>query len=159
MVSRAWPKVWPKFRISRRPDSRSSRLTTWALISRRARDDVRESGGIAAKDRVEVFFEIGEEFRVGDDAVFDDFGETAAILAFGERLQHGGIDQDQAGGIESADEVLPFRKIHAGFSADGAVHLGDQRGGDLHERDAAQAGGGGKTGYVADYAAANGDDQ
>ena len=27
-------KVWPKFKISRKPDSRSSRLTTWALISR-----------------------------------------------------------------------------------------------------------------------------
>ena len=93
-----------------------------------ARDDVwSESGRVAAKDGVEVLFEKGEEFCVGDYAVLDDFGEAAAVLAFGERLQHGGVDDDQASGIESSYEILAFRKIDAGFSADGAVDLGDER--------------------------------
>ena len=34
----------------------------------------------------EVFFEPGEKLHVGDDAVLDDFGKTAAVLAFGERF-------------------------------------------------------------------------
>ena len=44
----------------------------------RARNDVGERGGIAAEDGVAIFLEIGEKFGVGDDAVFDDFGEAAA---------------------------------------------------------------------------------
>ncbi len=36
MVSRAWPTVWPKFRIARSPSSRSSFSTTRALMRQHA---------------------------------------------------------------------------------------------------------------------------
>src|SRR5579859_3398291 len=124
-----------------------------------ARDDVRESGGITAKNGVEAFLKKSKKFCVRDDSIFDHFGKPAAVLALRQRLQHGGIHEDEARGIKSAYEVLPFRKIDAGFPADGAVHLCDQRSWDLHQRDTAEARGRSETGYVADYAAANGDNQ
>jgi hypothetical protein len=53
----------------------------------RTRNDVSESGRIAAKDGVEIFFEKGEEIGIGDDTVFDDLGEAATELAFRKGLQ------------------------------------------------------------------------
>ena len=48
--------------------------------------------------------------------------------------------------------------IDAGLAADGGIHLRQQRGGHLHEGDAALVAGGGKAGHVADHAAAERDD-
>ena len=46
-VSNAWAKVWPKFRISRRPDSRSSRLDHLGLGANAARNHEIERCGIS----------------------------------------------------------------------------------------------------------------
>ena len=54
----------------------------------RPRNDVSERGGIAAKDSVKVFFEKSEKFGISNDSLLDHFGETAAVLTFGQRLQH-----------------------------------------------------------------------
>mgnify|MGYP007003604265 CR=1 FL=1 len=66
------------------------------------------------------------------------------------------VDQNQAGLPEGAHQVFSLRKIHAGFSADAAVHLGQQSGGDLDEVHPPEEGGSGKARQVAHHAAAQG---
>src|SRR5215471_6472475 len=124
-----------------------------------AANDVVERGGVTTQDRIDAFFEEGEKFGVGDYAVLDDFGQAATEFALRESGESFGIDEDQLRGIERADEVFAFGQIDAGFAADGAVHLSDQGGGYLDERDAAQIRGGDKAGDVADDTTADGDQQ
>ena len=57
--------------------------------------------------------------------------------------------------IERANEIFSFRQIHARLTADGAVHLRYERRWDVHKTDAAQIGGSGETGDVADDSAAH----
>ena len=121
------------------------------------RNDVGKRMGFSAEHRGEIFFEVGEKRGVGDDAVLDDFGEAAAILALGERFQSGRIDEHEARGIERADKIFAFRKIDSGLAADGGIDLRDERGGNLHERNATQAGGSDEAGDVTDDASADGD--
>ena len=61
--------------------------------------------------------------------------------------------------MEGADEIFALRGIDAGFAANRAVNLRQQRGGDLHEIHAAAQDTGGKTGEITDNTAAKGDDQ
>jgi hypothetical protein len=49
--------------------------------------------------------------------------------------------------------------VHRGLAADAGIDLREQRGRHLHERHAAQEGGGGEAGEVADDAAAERDDR
>ena len=60
--------------------------------------------------------------------------------------------------MERPDEVLGRPEVDAGLAADAAVHLGQQRGRDLHEVQAPRVRGGGEAGHVAQDAAAQGDD-
>ena len=60
--------------------------------------------------------------------------------------------------MERADQVLAERVVDADLAADRAVHLRQQRRRHVHERDAAQEGGRGEAGDVADDAAADGDE-
>ena len=53
--------------------------------------------------------------------------------------------------IEGADEILPFRQVDAGFAADGAIDLSDERGRHVNNSDAAQVAGGDKSGNVSDH--------
>ena len=57
--------------------------------------------------------------------------------------------------IERANEIFSFRQIYARLTADGAVHLRYERCWDVHKTDAAQIGGSGETGDVADDSAAH----
>ena len=59
--------------------------------------------------------------------------------------------------MEAADQVLAADQVDAGLAADGRVHLGQQRGGDLEHRDAAHEDGRQEAGHVVDDAAAEGD--
>ena len=61
--------------------------------------------------------------------------------------------------VERADQVLAERMVDADLAADGAVDLREQRRRHVDERDAAQVGGRGESGHVADDAAADGDDR
>jgi len=124
-----------------------------------ARNDVGEGIGVAAQDGEQIFFEVGEERGVGDDAVLDNFREAAAKLAFGEGFESGGIDENEARGIKRTDEIFAFGKIDAGLAAHGGIDLRDERGGDLNERDAAKTGGGDEAGDVTDDASADGDEE
>jgi hypothetical protein len=86
-------------------------------------------------------------------------GVAGQQLARRQGAQHLGVGQHQARLVEGADQVLALGQVDGGLAADRGIHLGQQRGGDLHEADAAQQDGGGEAGDVADHPAAQRDDQ
>ena len=61
--------------------------------------------------------------------------------------------------MKHADEVFALGRVDGGFSADGGIHLCQQCGGDLCERDAALEHTGGKAGQIADHPAAQRNDK
>ena len=76
-----------------------------------------------------------EEPGFADDAGFDDLPEAGAVFALGQGVEHGGIDQYGDRLVEAADEILAAHQVDAGLAADGRVHLRQQGGGDLEERE------------------------
>src|SRR5690348_9869601 len=126
---------------------------------KRAGNQIGECRRITTQNSIEIFLQIGKELRVRDDAVLDNFGEAAAVLAFWQGFEGGRINEDEAGRIKSADEVLPFGQIHAGFSTDVAVHLCDQGSGDLHKLHSAETSGSGESRDVADHPAAHSNEE
>ena len=60
--------------------------------------------------------------------------------------------------MEGADQILALPRVDAGLAADRGIHLGQQRGGHLHDADAAPQDAGGEAGQIADHAAAERDD-
>jgi len=62
-----------------------------------ARHDVRERLGFAAEQAGQGAFEAREQFRIVDDAVFDDLGETGAELAFGQVASRGEVASTRRG--------------------------------------------------------------
>jgi hypothetical protein len=93
-----------------------------------ARDELAECRAIAPQNPFHVSFEQCEHRGVGNDGVLDDFGEATAEFAVRESAQQFRIGEHETGRIKGADEVLPFRQIHASFPADRAVHLCNERG-------------------------------
>src|SRR5712671_6765903 len=90
-----------------------------------ARNQKTERLAVSPQNFVQVLFEHRKHLRVRDDGMLDDFSQAAAKLAAGERAQKLGIGEYQLGRVKRSDQVLPFRKIYAGLSADGTVHLRD----------------------------------
>ena len=60
--------------------------------------------------------------------------------------------------MKGADHVLAARRVDGGLAADRRIHLGQNRGRDLHKIDAALIDGRRETRQVADHAAAKGGD-
>ena len=98
-----------------------------------------------------------EELGVADDAGLDDFVEAGAVLAVGQGVEHGRVDEDGERLVEAADQVLAADEVHAGLAADRGVHLGEQGGRDLEHGNAAHEDGGQEAGHVVDDAAAESD--
>ena len=115
--------------------------------------------GSSANTAAPVLLEPGEERRVAEQPVLGHLGVAGAHLARRQRAQHVGVGQHEARLVEGADQVLALRRVDAGLAADGAVHLRQQRGRDLHEAHAAAQDGRGEAGEVADHAAAERDDE
>ena len=99
-----------------------------------------------------------EEGAVADDAGFDGFLQAGAEFGGGEGGEGVDVGEDGERVVEAADEVFAGGEVDAGFAADGAVDLREQRGGDLDVADAAHVDGGEEAGHVADDAAAEGDE-
>ena len=121
-----------------------------------AQDHVRQRLGSLVEQLREVLLEPAEQLGIADEAVLDDLGEPGAQLARRQRGQGGGVAHHELGLVEGPDQVLAADVVDAGLAADGRVHLGQQRGGHLHEGDAALVAGGGKAGEVPDHAPAQG---
>ena len=128
------------------------------LVLAGATDGAGECFVVACEQGIEVRFEPFEKRVVADEPVLDHLGEARGQLAWrqgGERLR---IGDDGARLVEGTDHVLAQRMIDRGLAADCRIDLGEQRGRDLHERDAALVAGGDETREVADHPAAERDD-
>ena len=115
--------------------------------------------GAAGEDVGVVLLQPGEERLVAEHAVFRHFGIAGAELARRQRIEHGGVGDDQDRLMEGAEQILALRRIDPGLAADGGIDLRQQRGRHLHEIDAAAQDRGGKAGEIADHAAAERDDE
>ena len=150
----AWPKVWPKLRMARRPDSRSSWPTTQALISQLRRTACASAAVSRAHQPFDVRFDPVEQRRVGDRPVLDDFGQPGAEFARRQGVQRVEVADHQPRLVERADHVLAQRMVDAGLAADRRIDLREQGRRHLDERHAAHVAGRRKTRHVADHAAA-----
>ena len=79
----------------------------------------------------------GEESGVVDQAIFDHFGIAGAKLARVERVEEGGVGDDQRGLVKAADEILFPEGVDRGLAADRAVGLREQGGRQMDDRAAA----------------------
>ena len=129
------------------------------LVAARTLDGLGQRIRVAFQQPVQVLFEPDKKRRVADEAVLDDLGQPGREFTVGKRVERVGVDNHRARLVERADHVLAECMVHAGLAADRGVHLRQQRGRHLDERDTALIGRGGETGYVADHAAAEGDDR
>ncbi len=109
---------------------------------------------LQSAQRIALAFAPSEEFSIADQAVFDDLGVAGKQLAPRQGRQRVGVGKNQARLVEGADQVLADPGVDPGLAADRAVDLGQQGRRDLHEVDAAQQRRRGKSGHVANDAAA-----
>ena len=121
-------------------------------------DDRYQHVGRAREDFADARFEPREEIGVRRRAVLHHFVEPGPELPPRQRREHERIDDHVPRLVERADQVLPERMIDADLAADRAVHLRQQRRRDVGQRDAAKERRRGKTGRVAEDAAAHRDD-
>jgi len=120
-------------------------------------DDPFQDGGVSSLQGPGVVLERRQQIRVLDDAVFHDLGQTACEFPLRESLEKRQVDEDGLRLVKRPQQVLPRPGVHAGLAPDGAVHLREQRRGDLHEGKPPHVNRGEKARHVPDHAAAQGD--
>ena len=119
-----------------------------------APDRLGQRRGLAREHARAVRLQPAEEGGVRDERRLHDLREPGAQLPFRQRRQRIDVADDRGRLVEGADQVLAAGMIDAGLAADGGIHLGEQRGRQLHDRDAALVGRGREARDVADHAAA-----
>ena len=156
-ASIAWPKVWPKLRMARRPDSRSSWPTTQALISH-DRFTACNSAALSRANRAVSCWSIQSRKPASAiGPVLDHLGQPGGDLARRQRVQRVQVGHHPQRLVEGADHVLAQRVVDRRFAAHRRIHLRQQRGGHLHEGHAAHVAGRREAGQVPDHAAAEGE--
>ncbi len=108
----------------------------------------------ARQDRHQVLFQILDELHVPDEGVLHDLGHAAGVLVHGECVERRRIRAHELWLVEGADQVLAGLVVDGRLAPHGSVDLGEEGGGQVHERKAAEEGGGGKPCEVADHAPA-----
>jgi hypothetical protein len=124
-----------------------------------AADNMCQGIGAPLDQAAGMLFQPGEEFGVENHAVLDHFGQPGAVLPHGKGLQHRRIDQHAARLPETADHVLGGGQVDTDFAAHRTIDLGQERRGNLKERQAAREGGGHKARQIADHSAADSDNR
>ena len=122
-------------------------------------DQSRQPLRIPVPDRFHILFQTLKQFFIVNDAVLDDFGQTVGEFPLRQRIKKPQIRKHRPRLIKSPEQVLPLRKIHRCFPADGAVHLTDQRRRNLNIRDRPHIDRRDKARQVAHHAAAQRDQQ
>ena len=112
--------------------------------------------GESEVDFICQFAEGVEHAGFADGGVLDHFGHTLADESRGEGGEGGGVDEHQAGLVESADEVFAGGDIYGSLATYGAIHLSHDAGGYLHKGDAAVIDAGQEPCHVAHHAASQG---
>ena len=145
--------------MTRRPvSSRSSRVTTSALSRQLCATMCRRQPWSRARIASAFSSRPVEEVGVEDHAVLDHLGQAAAQLAVGKGGEGLGVDPDADGLVEGADDVLGAGVVDPHLAPDGAIDLGQQRGRDHQQGEAAEIRRGDEPGEVADDASAQRDD-
>ena len=104
-------------------------------------------------------FQLGEQFRVIQYAVFDDLCTAVPENVLRKGVQGVQIAQDQTGLVECPCQILTGGKVDGSFSTHGGINRCQQGGGNLNEPDAPEVAGGGETRQITHHTAAQGDDQ
>ncbi len=120
----------------------------------RAAHGVDQRFAVARQQLVQVGFEPGEEFGVGDRAVLDDLGQAGQQLALGQGIQRVEVADHAQRLVEGADHVLAGRVVDGRLATHARIDLRQQRGRHLHEGHATHVAGRSKPGHVAHHAAA-----
>ena len=94
--------------------------------------------GVPGEERPGAGPEPVKERAARDHPVFDDLKQARPELAPRQRGEHGGVGHDYGRLVKGADQVLAERVVHARLAANGAVHLREERGRHMRQRDAAQ---------------------
>ncbi len=97
---------------------------------------------IALEDLRAFLFEAQEKIEIPNDAAFEGLVESSAISPVRKRVQDFRVNENNARMVISSQQILPCPKIHSGFAADGCIHLGQDRGWNLHQVDAPHVEGG-----------------
>ena len=92
---------------------------------------------MAGEDAAAVGLAPGEEGGIVDQAIFDDLGIAGTELAHVERVEEGGVGDDQRRLVKGADQILLAEGVDGGLAADRAVGLGEQGGRQVDDRAAA----------------------
>ncbi len=103
--------------------------------------------------------QLPEQGRVMNNSIFDDLRQSSAVFPRGQGPERVEIAQHQPGLIKCADKIFSRLEIHAHLAADGTVHLRQQSGRRLHERNPAQVARGHKSGQIAHDPPAQRDDE
>ena len=101
----------------------------------------------------QALFGGGQQCLVSHQAGLDDLRHAGGKLPLRQRRQAGRVRQHQRRLVERTQQVFAFRQVQSRLAAQGAVHLGKQRGGDMGQRHAPQQRRGGKARRVAAGAA------
>jgi hypothetical protein len=113
---------------------------------------------VAREERWQRARNLIEERRACNHPVLHNFVQAGAKLAPRQRGQHRWIGDNEAWGVECADQVLAEWVIDPDFAADGAVYLRHDCRRNLHETHTAKIGGSGESHEITDHAATDGDD-
>lgn len=121
-------------------------------------DQVGVGLGVVVLEGLGAVLQVREGVLALEEGVLEDLPEAGGQLAWGEGAEEARSADDADGLMEGADEVLGAADVDGGLAADGGVHHGEERGGELEAADAAEGGGGCEAREVADDAAAEGDE-
>ncbi len=95
-----------------------------------------------------IGFDHGQDFGVGDESAFDHLRQTGNQVGSRQRRQRIKITNHTARLVETADQVLSFRRVDAGLASDRGVHHAEQGGRDHDQPDASQPGRRHETGQI-----------
>ena len=154
----ACPNVCPKFSSIRQTGFFVLILSDYpGLDCAGTVDGTAERLGTQLLNRRDVFFQPCKKLGIGNQAVFDDFGDARGRLPWRQRGQRFEIDDDCTRLMESADHVFPKRVVDGSLAADRCVDLCKQRCRNLDKIDATLIACGGESGNIADHATTESD--
>ena len=117
----------------------------------------RDDGGFdsdISRDESRKVIKSIEHRRITDRSVFDDLGEPLVEFTLWQATQRVGIRNHKPWLMEGSDEILTPGGIDSGLSANRAVHLRNDGGGNLNVRNTAVINGSRKTRQVTNNSAA-----
>lgn len=115
--------------------------------------------GIAGQNLIGTRFNVIKEIFIEDDAILNDFGQSALKFAWWQCLKIDRVDPHTDRLVKCADEIFALGVIDANLATDRAVNHGKQCGGNHQEGNTTIPGGGDESREIANHSATQGNDQ